>query len=168
MQALLWLPLTFALANHVVAQSPSASSVYISAEKIEETLKRSIANNVVDQPIDAVDVASPASHRASVALLHRTKAETSALIHNRVTEIYQIVEGAGTLVVGGTLEEPTAMDLAGVNAGPSQSGIHHGGESRRVGPKDVIIVPAGTAHRFSALDGPITYLVYRFEPLGGR
>jgi hypothetical protein len=29
----------------------------------------------------------------------------------------------------------------------------------------VIIVPAGTPHRFSALDGPfITYLVYRFEP----
>jgi hypothetical protein len=30
--------------------------------------------------------------------------------------------------------------------------------------KDVIIVPAGMAHRFSELDGPITYLVYRFEP----
>src|SRR6476659_7226774 len=164
MQALLWLPLTFALGNHVVAQSPSASAVYISAEKIDETLKRSIANNVVDQPIDAIDVMSPTAHRASLALLHRTKAETSALIHNRVTEIYQIVEGAGTLVVGGTLEEPTATDLTRLNAGPSQSGVHRGGESRRVGPKDVIIVPAGTPHRFSALDGPIVYLVYRFEP----
>ena len=29
---------------------------------------------------------------------------------------------------------------------------------------DVIIVPAGMAHRFSELDGPITYLVYSFEP----
>jgi mannose-6-phosphate isomerase-like protein (cupin superfamily) len=33
-----------------------------------------------------------------------------------------------------------------------------------VGPKDVIIVPAGMPHRFSELDGPIVYLVYRFEP----
>src|SRR5262245_35345513 len=127
MQALLWLPLTLVLSNHVVAQPPSASGVYISAGTIDETLKRSIANNVVDQPIDAVDVASPSAHRASVALLHRTKAETSALIHNRVTEIYQIVEGAGTLVVGGTLEDPAATDLTRVNAGPSQSGIHRGG-----------------------------------------
>jgi len=168
MQALLWLPLTFVLANHVMAQAPPVSDVYISAEKIDETLKRSIENNVVDQPIDAIDVASPAAHRASVALLHRTKAETSALVHNRVTEIYQIVEGAGTLVLGGTLEKPTATDLTRLNAGPSLSGTHRGGGSRRVGPRDVIIVPAGTPHRFSALDGPITYLVYRFEPLVGR
>jgi mannose-6-phosphate isomerase-like protein (cupin superfamily) len=46
----------------------------------------------------------------------------------------------------------------------SQTGVHRGGESRRVKPKDVIIVPAGTPHRFSELDGPIVYLVYRFEP----
>jgi mannose-6-phosphate isomerase-like protein (cupin superfamily) len=166
MQALLWFPLTFVLAQQVVSQS--ASGLYISAEKIDETLKRSIANNVVDQPIDAVDVTSPAAHRASVAVVHRTRGETSALIHNRVTEIYQIVEGAGTLVMGGSLEEPTAVDLAGVNAGPSQTGTHRGGQSRRVGPRDVIFVPAGTPHRFSALDGAITYLVYRFEPSVGR
>jgi hypothetical protein len=33
-----------------------------------------------------------------------------------------------------------------------------------VGPKDVIIVPAGMPHRFSQLDGAIVYMVYRFEP----
>ena len=27
-----------------------------------------------------------------------------------------------------------------------------------------VSVPAGMAHRFSELDGPIVYLVYRFEP----
>jgi mannose-6-phosphate isomerase-like protein (cupin superfamily) len=46
----------------------------------------------------------------------------------------------------------------------SHTGVHHGGDTRRVQANDVIIVPAGTAHRFSELDGPITYLVYRFEP----
>ena len=59
----------------------------------------------------------------------------------------------------------TVTDLTRLNAGPSQTGTHKGGESRRVGPKDVIIVPAGMPHRFSQLDGPeIVYLVYRFEP----
>jgi mannose-6-phosphate isomerase-like protein (cupin superfamily) len=166
MPALLLLPLAFALGM----QAPGASSsettpgVFISAEEIAATLRQSIANNVVDQPIKAIDVTTPSAHRASLALLRRTKEETSALIHTRVTEVYQIVEGAGTLVIGGSLEDAKATDLTRLNAGPSQTGVHHGGESRHVGPKDVVIIPAGTPHRFSALDGPITYLVYRFEP----
>jgi len=144
------------------AAQPAASGTIVTANEIAATLKQSIANNVVDQPIKAAEV--PGGHKASVALLRRTKAETSALIHNRVTEIYQIVEGAGTIVTGGTLEGATPTDLTRVNAGPSQTGTHKGGESRRVGPKDVIIVPAGMAHRFSQLDGAIVYMVYRFEP----
>jgi mannose-6-phosphate isomerase-like protein (cupin superfamily) len=160
----------FALQAAASSQAPSApssattSSVYISAEEIAATLKNSIANNVVDAPIKAMDIVTPAGHRASLAMLHRTKAETNALIHERVTEIYEIVEGSGTLVTGGTLSDAKPTDLTRLNAGPSQTGVHQGGDSRRVGPKDVIIIPAGTPHRFSALDGPITYLVFRLEP----
>jgi mannose-6-phosphate isomerase-like protein (cupin superfamily) len=155
----------------VLAQAPAApssantSSVYISAEEIAETLKASIANNVVDQPMKAMDVVTLSGHRASLAMLRRTRPETTALIHDRVTEIYQITEGSGTLVTGGTLEDPKPNDLTRLNAGPSRTGTHKGGDSRRVKPNDVVIVPAGTPHRFSALDGPfITYLVFRFEP----
>ena len=162
MPVLLILPLIVALLVQAPAQT---SSTYVSAEEIAKTLKESTANNVVDQPIKAMDIATPSGHRASLALLRRTKAETSALIHDRVTEIYQITEGSGTLVTGGTLENATPTDLTRLNAGPSRTGTHRGGESRHVGPHDVIIVPAGTAHRFSTLDGPvIAYLVYRFEP----
>jgi mannose-6-phosphate isomerase-like protein (cupin superfamily) len=170
MPTLLLIPLVVALQAAAAAQAPAApssattSSVYISAEEIATTLKNSIANNVVDQPVKAMDVVTPANHRASLAMLRRTKEETTALIHDRVTEIYQIVEGSGTLVTGGKLTDAKATDLTRLNAGPSQTGVHQGGDSRRVGPKDVIIIPAGTPHRFSALDGPITYLVYRFEP----
>jgi mannose-6-phosphate isomerase-like protein (cupin superfamily) len=151
-----------ALSAQAAAQVPASGTV-ITADEIAATLKASIANNVVDQPMKASMV--PGGHKASLALLRRTKPETSALIHDRVTEVYQIVEGGGTIVTGGSLENPTVTDLTRLNAGPSQTGMHKGGESRRVGPKDVIIVPAGMPHRFSQLDGPeIVYLVYRFEP----
>ena len=169
MPSLFLLPFVVAM-QAAAAQAPPApsstttSSVFISADEIATTLKNSIANNVVDQPIKAMDIVTPASHRASLAMLRRTKEETTALIHERVTEIYQIVEGSGTLVTGGQLPDAKPTDLTRLNAGPSQTGVHQGGDSRRVGPKDVIIIPAGTPHRFSALDGPITYLVYRFEP----
>src|SRR6267154_6577803 len=86
------------------AAQPAASGTIVTANEIAATLKQSIANNVVDQPIKAADV--PGGHKASLAVLRRTKPETSALIHDRVTEIYQIVEGSGTLVTGGSLENP--------------------------------------------------------------
>ena len=151
--------ITLALAS---AEPQAASGTVISADEIAATLKQSIANNTVDQPIKLAEL--PGGHKASLALLRRTKAETSALIHDYVTEIYQIVEGSGTLVSGGSLEDPKENDLTRVNAGMSHTGTHRGGESRKVKAKDVIIVPAGMAHRFSELDGPIVYLVYRFEP----
>jgi mannose-6-phosphate isomerase-like protein (cupin superfamily) len=143
-------------------EQQAASGTFISAEEVAATLKQSIANNTVDQPIKLAEL--PGGNKASLALLRRTKAETSALIHDYVTEIYQIVEGSGTLVTGGMLMDPKESDLTRLNAGMSHTGMHHGGESRKVKPNDVIIVPAGMAHRFSELDGPIVYLVYRFEP----
>jgi len=152
-----------ALAIGLAAEQQAASGTVITAEEIASTLKQSVANNVVDQPVKAADV--PGGHKASLALLRRTKAETTALIHDRVTEIYQITEGSGTIVTGGSLENATATDLTRLNAGPSHTGTHKGGESKHVGVKDVIIIPAGMPHRFSQLDGPaIVYLVYRFEP----
>jgi mannose-6-phosphate isomerase-like protein (cupin superfamily) len=165
-----WLAAVFAFQAPAPPAPPAPSSantpsVFVSSEEIARTLRESIANNVVDQPIKAMDVVAPSGHRASLAVLRRTKAETSALIHDRVTEIYQITEGSGTLVTGGTLDDARATDLTRLNAGPSRTGTHRGGESRHVGPNDVIIVPAGTPHRFSVLDGPsITYMVFRFEP----
>src|SRR5690242_15021187 len=98
-----------ALALGLLAEQQAASGTVVTADEIAATLKQSIANNVVDQPVKAADV--PGGHKASLALLRRTKAETSALIHNRVTEIYQITEGSGTIVTGGTLENPTDTDL---------------------------------------------------------
>jgi mannose-6-phosphate isomerase-like protein (cupin superfamily) len=153
------LAFTLALAS---AEPQATSGTVISADEIAATLKQSIANNTVDQPIKLSEI--PGGHKASLALLRRTKAETSALIHDYVTEIYQIVEGSGTLVTGGSLDDPKENDLTRLNAGMSHTGTHRGGESRKVKAKDVIIVPAGMAHRFSELDGPIVYLVYRFEP----
>ena len=147
----------------LAAEQQATSGTIITADEIAATVKQSTANNVVDQPVKLAEV--PGGHKASLALLRRTKAETTALIHDRVTEIYQITTGSGTIVTGGSLENPTATDLTRLNAGPSHTGPHKGGDAKHVGPKDVIIIPAGMPHRFSQLDGPeIVYLVYRFEP----
>ena len=153
---MLMLTLLFVLGDQ--AQVPA---VYIPKEEHEATLKEQIPKNVIDQPIKAADVLGG---KASVAMLHRVKAEAGALIHDHVTETYYILSGSGTIVTGGQLGSAKPTDLTRVNAGMSQTGTRIGGDARRVKPGDIIIIPAGTPHSFSALDGPISYLVYRFEP----
>jgi mannose-6-phosphate isomerase-like protein (cupin superfamily) len=138
----------------------SAQGVVVAADSISSAVALSAANNTVDRLISGVNVPGG---KFALAALRRVRAETNALIHLNVTEVYYITSGTGTLMTGGTLTETRETDLSSVWAGPSRSGVHQGGESRRIGPGDVIVVPAGTAHRISELDGVIEYLVYRFE-----
>jgi mannose-6-phosphate isomerase-like protein (cupin superfamily) len=151
----------FALLLTLSAEQAQVPASFITREEHEAVLKEQVAKNVVDQPIKASDVLGG---KASVAMLHRVKPEASALIHDYVTETYYITSGSGTFVTGGQLGGAKPTDLTKYNAGMSQTGARIGGESRRVKPGDIIIVPAGTPHSFSQLDGPISYLVYRFEP----
>ena len=141
-------------------QTPMPASI-ISKEDHEAVLKKQIADKVVDQPIKATDILGG---RTAVAMLHRAKPETSALIHDYVTETYYILSGSGTFVTGGRLGDARETDLTRVNAGLSHTGTRIGGDATHVKPGDIIIVPAGTPHSFSELNGPISYLVYRFEP----
>jgi mannose-6-phosphate isomerase-like protein (cupin superfamily) len=155
--------LTIGLDVLSAGQAPQAPvpAVFISKEEHEKVLAEQTAKNVVDQPIKATDVPGG---KAAVAMLRRTKPEVSALIHDHVTETYYILSGSGTIVTGGSLGTPKPTDLTRVNAGMSQTGTRIGGDSKKVKPGDIIIIPAGTPHSFSELDGPISYLVYRFEP----
>src|SRR4051794_41728837 len=105
----------------LAVEQQAASGTVITADEIASTLKQSTANNVVDQPIKATNV--PGGHKASLALLRRTKPETTALVHDYVTEIYQIVEGAGTLVTGGTLLDTQKKELTPLNPGMMHPGV---------------------------------------------
>jgi mannose-6-phosphate isomerase-like protein (cupin superfamily) len=146
-------------------QQPPVPAILISKEDHEAVLKKQITDRVVDQPIKASEVVGG---KASVAMLHRVKPEASALIHDYVTETYYIVSGSGTIVTGGSLGSAKPTDLTRVNAGMSQTGTRIGGEARKVKPGDIVMIPAGTPHSFSELDGPISYLVYRFEPVAKK
>lgn len=143
------------------AQNAQPPAVFISPAEIAQLLESGIAKSAVDQPIKSAEVNGG---RATVAMLHRDKAEAGALIHERATETYYILHGSGTMTTGGALGEAKPTDLTRLGAGPSLTGARQGGESRRVGPGDVIIIPAGTVHSFSQLDSPISYLVFRFDP----
>jgi mannose-6-phosphate isomerase-like protein (cupin superfamily) len=143
------------------AQAP-ASIPYVAAAEIEATMKHSVAENILDTKMEEAKVKGGI---VRVGLVHRKNAEAAALMHADLTEIYQIIEGSGTLVVGGTMQDPRPVsDPPNLGPTPSFSGQQVGGVSQKLMPKDVVIVPAGMPHRFIQLDGPISYVIYRFEP----
>ena len=106
--------------------------------------------------------AAPAMHTAPVKLadhyriniVRRTTGQ-GAIVHPDGTEVHHIIEGAATFVTDGTI-----VRAAGAPAGAATIA---GGQSRRVSKGDVILVPAGTPHWYTDLEGSITYLEVRFD-----
>ena len=146
--------------------TPQRSAVDISNADIRATIKAAPADGVMDQQIRVVDIGT---YNVAVGVLHRAaKAKQTAISHSQVTEVYHIIEGAGTLVTGGEMLAPTPSPADGntvkVLVGPSTGGTSiRGGQSRRVGPGDVIVIPPGVAHWFSAMESDMNYLVVRID-----
>jgi len=145
------------------ADSKPGSATYVTAADIQSTLKKLPQGEVTDEPIRVVDIGKG---KAGVAVVLRSaKAAQNAVYHSQVTEVYYVLEGSGTMVTGGTLMKPKGLQNGPI-AGPTNSGTSlENGQSRRVGPGDVVIIPAGVGHAFSKIDGDsIRYVVVRFDP----
>ncbi len=138
-------------------------ATYLPLADIQAFLKALPPDAISDLPIRAVDVGG---YRVGVFGVFRPKSQPGdAIAHEtRTTEVYYILDGSGTLVTGGTitgLKPPPA----GRTAGPRGDRIE-GGESRHVGPGDIIIIPGRTPHWWSSLDGDLHYLIIRPDPDG--
>lgn len=144
------------------AQSPTVyAAAVVKAADWQATMSRSVAGNILDTKVNETPVKGGL---VRVGIVHRTAAENRALMHEELTEIYQIVEGSGTLVTGGDMQEQRAVsDPPNLGATPSYFVTQVGGDTQEIGPGDVVVLPAGIPHRFSVLHSPMSYIIYRFE-----
>ncbi len=156
----------------VSAQVPKsvATGTYVTPADMTSALKSAPnqAAPLIDRPVRVIDAGG---HYLGVAVVQRTIADQRALVHDKIDEIYYMLEGGGTLLTGGTLVngKETASNPT-VGPGWSGTGIK-GGESRRVTAGDVVFIPAGTPHMFSQLELPKwanfscqKHLTYRVDP----
>ena len=86
-----------------------------------------------------------------IVVRRRKDGPNNASVHDDVTEIYNIVSGSGTFVTGGAFKSDKDR-TAGIS----------GGQSRRLQAGDFVVLPPGTPHWFSKIDGSITYVETRF------
>jgi glc operon protein GlcG len=90
--------------------------------------------------------------------IHASRREGPGLVevHTRDTDIAYVLQGSATLVTGGApagLKEIGPEELRG-------SAIE-GGETRRLDPGDVVVIPNGTPHWFKEVKAPFLYYVVK-------
>jgi mannose-6-phosphate isomerase-like protein (cupin superfamily) len=152
----------FACSLALIAQS-SLPATDITAAAIQAFVKALPRDAVSDRPIRVVDVGG---YRVGVYGVFRPKASVQeAILHEtKVAEVYTMLEGAATLVTGGTIVDGKHSASAAIGHGSIRGPRIEGGVSRRVAKGDVIIIPGGTPHWWSNLESDITYSITRPDP----
>ena len=150
---------------------PATSGVVgITKAEIESVLKYVGSEGAAtDRQMRVTDVGA---YQLGVGVLYRgpTKpgAPVAAISHSKVTEVFYVISGSGTLVTGGMVDNerayPAETEFVRLAVGPSSGGVFKGGDRRPVAAGDVVIVPAGTPHGFDDVTDHITYLSVRPDP----
>jgi mannose-6-phosphate isomerase-like protein (cupin superfamily) len=138
------------------ADESSLPAVYKSAAELMATLAKN-AQAKSDQATSPI--ANEDHYRINIV---RRGSAGTAMAHAsgpaKGSEVHYIIDGAATVVTGGTLVRPSGA----AGSAPGSVTIA-GGESRRVAKGDVIVIPAGTPHWYKDVEGSVTYLEVRFD-----
>ena len=153
---------------------PRGTATDVTNAEILATVQKTAAAPVSDQAIRVVSVNG--EYNVGIGVVHRAKTgigkppSANAVEHSQITEVYHFIEGTGTFVTGGTIENarespPESVVVKVLNGPSTGGGVVQNGVSRKVGPGDAIIIPPNTPHWFSEIDSDqIVYLVVRVDP----
>jgi len=143
---------------------------YIPKSEIQAYLDKAVAEKLVDQQVRDVEIGRA---HIGIGAVHRGKlsqpAPESVAEHHQVSEVYHIIDGTATLMLGpdivGAKERPATLETVRLYNGPGSNGTSiRSGVSYDLKPGDVIVIPAGTGHWFTKIDDHISYLMVRIDP----
>lgn len=135
------------------APAPEPMRDFMSAADVQGLIAKAKANVRPDQANYSQRILSSAPHR--VNLEYRPIAG-GASVHPTNEEMFFVVEGAGTLVTGGTL-----VPAGGANTIATISN----GKARAVAKGDFLIVAKNTPHQFTEVKGgPLVLMSFHLQP----
>ena len=142
---------------------------YVPSSEVQAYVKRAIANKLTDQQVRQVDIGKS---NVAVAVVYRGKIDNPNAVvaeHDLVSEVYHVLDGSATLVLGpdlvGKERRPAAETTVRLLNGPgNNSKAIRNGVAHELKAGDVVVIPAGTGHQFTKIDDHISYLMVRVDP----
>jgi mannose-6-phosphate isomerase-like protein (cupin superfamily) len=143
---------------------------YIPLSELQAYTKKALAENLLDQQVRDIEIGKA---HVGIGMVHRGKldkpAANSVAEHDQVSEVYHIIDGTATLMLGPDITNrqrrpATQLTVREFN-GPGNNGSDiRNGKSYDLKPGDVVVIPAGTGHWFTKIDDHIDYLMVRIDP----
>jgi mannose-6-phosphate isomerase-like protein (cupin superfamily) len=143
---------------------------YIPKAEVDAYVNKAVAEKLTDQQVRDVEIGKA---HIGIGVVHRGKlaapAPESVAEHDQVSEVYHIIEGTATLMLGPDItamkRRPATLETVRLFNGPGNNGSSiRNGVSYDLKPGDVVVIPAGTGHWFTKIDDHITYLMVRIDP----
>jgi mannose-6-phosphate isomerase-like protein (cupin superfamily) len=146
------------------------SGTFIPAAELEGYAKKALSEKLLDQQVRDVDIGKA---HIGIGMVHRGRldqpAPDSVAEHDQISEVYHVLSGAATLVLGPDIvnrqRRPATMRTVVEFNGPGNngSGIRNG-IAYEIKAGDVVVIPAGTGHWFTRIEDHIDYIMVRIDP----
>jgi mannose-6-phosphate isomerase-like protein (cupin superfamily) len=143
---------------------------YIPVSELQAYTKKAIAEKLTDQQVRDVEIGKA---HIGIGMVHRGKLDTpapnSVAEHDQVSEVYHVIDGSATLVLGPDItnrqRRPSTLLTVREFNGPGNNGSEiRNGVAYQIKTGDVVVIPAGTGHWFTKIDDHIDYLMIRIDP----
>lgn len=109
--------------------------------------------------------AAPANPAPSCGEQRPGAAGPTGIFHDDTAESYVVISGSATLITGGIIvngrRSAPESEVTTILNGPSCGGTMVGYTSRTIKTGDIIVIPEGVPHGFSAVPDHVTYLSIR-------
>jgi mannose-6-phosphate isomerase-like protein (cupin superfamily) len=125
------------------AENGISTPTYVDSQRVLDNFDKKNANPLI--PGDAYNVQT-----------NKRTANGNIEIHEKETDIFYIIDGSATIVVGGTAVEPRQTRPGQMTARDIQGGANY-----NLKKGDVLVIPAGTPHWFKQVNGSINYLTVK-------
>lgn len=151
MAAALVISSTVGSAQEAAKAAPSPH-LFAAAGDVTAMIAKAKAERKPDQPNFVQPILRLAPYTAN--LEHRIAGpNANASVHEKAAEMFYVIEGAGTIVTGGTLREEKRTNADNRTG----TGIDNG-MRRRLAKGDFVLVPENTPHWFGEIDGTLVLM----------
>ena len=143
---------------------------YIPVDELQAYTKKAVAERLTDQQVRDIEIGKA---HIGIGMVHRGKLDApnadSVAEHDQVSEVYHIIDGSATLVLGPDItnrqRRPATLRTVVEFNGPGNNGSDiRNGVAYQIKAGDVVVIPAGTGHWFTKIDDHIDYLMVRIDP----